>query len=243
MLARNSGPLQWVSCTDKTSCMLVCLVSLRPQLTPCFVLRIAACRVFAAGAPAVRAPKDIDTSALPSKLLQEVSLELEAGHFTTFDAPGALTPADFAAIRRILLCELELSERESYLLGSAHLVARLFVASGRNEHLTLSLLVLLETKLRPYLTVSNPSSNAPSLRNDVLLLQDLLQTSSSSHSPPLGQELLAHFAQVAFDVVDLGDVISTWFSGLFAASFPAEFCLRAVDLILFSAGTAGASAK
>ena len=185
-----------------------------------------------AGAPAVPHPKKIDTSDLPKRLLGELDMELEAGHFSNFSPE--LSASDFESIRRVLACELELSERESYMVGSSHLAARLFVACEKDEAKTLALLVLLESKLRPYAA----SGSSSPLRNDVLLLNDLLQ------AHPAGAELVSHFSSpdLSFDLVDLGDVIATWFAGCFAALFPPEFALRAVDLVLLSKDAEGAQA-
>lgn len=196
-----------------------------------------------ASAPPVPQPSTIAVDALPDKLIEEIDMELESGHFSGFTP--ALSMDDMADIQHILQCEVELSERETYTVGSAHLCARLFLACERDKARTLSMLVLINSKIRPY-TASVGSASSP-LRTDVLLLIELLQ------AHPAGAELLAHLSgetapedaleKLSFDMVDLGDVVATWFNnGCFSTYFPAEFALRAIDLILLHKESEGAQA-
>lgn len=166
--------------------------------------------------------QSLDSSHLSALLLGEIEMELEVGHFSRF--VPTLAPSDFDAIRRILQREAIVHERESLGLGHAHLAARLFLACERDENRALDIMVLVTAKLRAY------EADAPMwslLRNDVLRLVDLMLANQACSA------LCEHFNENGFDLVDLSDVIVTWFGGLFsAAAFPTEFCLRCVDVLL-----------
>lgn len=61
------------------------------------------------------------------------------------------------------------------------------------------------------------------LRTDCLLVADLVAAEM--------KDVADHFNRVGFDAVDLADIVCIWVGSVFAAQFPSEFVLRALDVM------------
>jgi len=161
--------------------------------------------------------KDNVMGQLSTDLQEDIVMESTAGHFEWFDPP--IEETELNAIGRILACYLHTQQLNSYIEGSAQLVARLYMFCKKSEVDAYQIYTFLMDMMQDYLR-----DDCLKLRNEVLVLADLIVLELP--------DLAKHFNDHKFDVVDLCDIALVWVPPLFSCHFNSEAVGQILDILI-----------